>query len=105
MTQTGKVYVAPIDTEHWFAKGWTELGYTTDDWIIPTEEKVWSLPDLSGMAAAFKSVTLTFKQMADALRLVDRPGFLFFAKNYQRPERLRLLRSAYRQKRGRRRFR
>lgn len=113
VTQTGKVYVAPLGPIDWEKRGWKELGYTTDDGILsidPAEPPVITVgrvhelkvPDLSSLDSAFRSITVSFKATLDALRS---SGFLFWAPARRRPERIRRMRSAYRQKRGRRRFR
>lgn len=107
MTQPGKVYVAPLRTDAWPAKEWKDLGYTTEvgvaAWADDTVEiSVPARTALERMGRAFKVATLSFRQMADSLRL---PGFLFYAPKRERSEHIRCLRQAYRQKRGRRRFR
>jgi hypothetical protein len=114
MTIPGKVYVAPIGPEGWSEKDWKELGWTTEDGVIasinPAEPPLitmgriheFKVPDLTEMSQPFQSMTLTFKAMADSLRSA---GFLYLGyMATERPERISRLRSAYRHKRGRRRF-
>ncbi len=119
MTQTGKVYVAPLGPIDWEKKGWKELGYTTEDEVLsidPAEPPVITMgrvhelkvPDLSGLSAGFKSITVAFQGVNEAVLGIMaglRPGYLFLAPGHRRPEHLRRMRASYRHKRGRRRFR
>lgn len=104
MIEPGTLYVRPIEGGQW-----KDVGHVSEDGLTYVDQEYrpvlfghvqqFKAPHFSALNEAFQSVTVAFKGLASAFRI------LAGLPPLRRPERISSLRSAYRQKRGRRRFR